>query len=164
MTKLNHGRPILRLIDEAKKRRGRSAPDEPSPTNDVQGFLDDQDRMGSALSMLSYQRPDFVIQLTRNFDHAFAHNDLSVLNKHIGASLTQNERSILMRIIAGLFHSHEFSKRDGRFVLERRGKLKWRTIGVLALHSNLAGYRAPNGERHSFSENFKKKLAASSWY
>ena len=160
MTRLNHNRAELRLKDEAKNKTDRSAPDELCPTNFIREFLSDQDQMGSALSELSYQRHEFVVQLSRNFDCAFTHNDLSVFNRHIGALKNPNERSILMRLVEGLLHSHEFSEHDGRFMLERRGNLKWRANGVWALYSNLAGYRGSNGKHHCFSEDFKKKFAS----
>lgn len=161
MTKLNHERAKLRLIDENRKRRSKELLilDETSTNDAIEGFVDLQDLMGSALSELHTQSPDFVVNLSEHFDGAFTHNDLSIFNRLVDETRNPDERSIVMRIVAGLLESHKFSREDGQFQLKRYGKLKWRSIGVWALYNNLRGYRLPNGRPLGFSEGLQKKMS-----
>jgi hypothetical protein len=165
VTKINYERDELRLIDDAKKRRKQKQAEVEvlKSSQGSNGFLDDQDAMGSALSVLQEKRPELVFGLAKAIDHAFVHNDLSVLKKCVSATRDPNERSICLRILNGTLTSHKFVFRQGQIELERRDKLEWRKIGIHALRENLRLFHASNGKQLCFSKEFEAKYASDSY-
>lgn len=160
MTKINHERGELRLIDEARKRKKSAAHgNKESSAQEVLGFLDAQDAMGSALSVLHQQRKELIAELFKAFEHAFVNNDLNAYKKFIGTLTDADERSVCLRILNGTLLSHGFVIRDGQIEFEKRAKLEWRRVGVRALHDNLDLYAPSKKTRLRFNDQFEEKLS-----
>lgn len=161
MTKIDHKRDELRLTDDARKRQKQRAAykKQENPRQEMVGFLDDQDAMGSALSELHGQRLELVAELFKAFEHAFVHNDLSVYRKFVSALTDANERSICLRILNGTLLSHGFVIREGQIEFEKRAKLEWREIGVHALSYNLRSFFISGKKSFIFNNRFEEKLS-----
>lgn len=160
MTKLNHERDELRRIDEAKEARNSASrlPAKPVSRQAIQGFPDEQDSMGSALSEVGTLPFSLIIELAEGFEQAFVHNDLHVFKKMVADASNPDERSLLLRIFNGLLVSHKFILTGRSITLEKNGRVEWRPVGVNALRQNLQLQQVPKGKRIHFSDAFWAKF------